>query len=75
MGHRTPSSQVLQDRLLLNREPELSQLCRALDGALRGRGQIVLTAGEAGIGKTTLAQVVRGPSEHTRRARSLGSIW
>jgi len=56
MGHRSRSSRVLQGRLLLNREHELSQLCRALDGALCGRGQVVLTAGEPGIGKTTLAQ-------------------
>ena len=70
MGHRSRSSRVLQGRLLLNREHELSQLCHALDGALRGRGQIVLTAGEAGIGKTTLAQVFAARA-NTRGARVL----
>jgi DNA-binding CsgD family transcriptional regulator len=70
MGHRSRSSQVPEGRLLLNRDHELSQLCRALDGALRGRGQIVLTAGEAGIGKTTLAQVFAARA-NTRGARVL----
>src|SRR4029434_11094735 len=31
-------------------------LCRALDAAVCGRGQVVLIAGEPGIGKTTLAR-------------------
>ena len=70
MGYRSRSARVPQGRLLLNREHELSQLCRVLDGALRGRGQIVLTAGEAGIGKTTLAQVFAARA-NTRGARVL----
>ena len=70
MGHRSRSRRAPPRRLLLNREHELSQLCRALDGALRGRGQIVLTAGEAGIGKTTLAQVIAARA-NTRGARVL----
>lgn len=53
MRDRTP--RVPRHRALLHRERELSQLRRALDEALRGRGQVVLTAGEAGIGKTALA--------------------
>src|SRR5262245_5044870 len=56
MGHGSRASRDLQGRLLLNRERELSQLDGALDGALRGRGQVVLTSGEPGIGKTTLVQ-------------------
>src|SRR5262245_27987444 len=43
------------DRLLLNREGELEKLGVALDDAFSGCGQIVLIAGEPGIGKTTLA--------------------
>jgi DNA-binding CsgD family transcriptional regulator len=70
MRHRSRLPRVLQDRLLLNREHELSQLCRALDGALCGRGQVVLIAGEAGIGKTTLAQVFAARAG-TRGARVL----
>lgn len=70
MGHRTRSSRAPQRHPLMNREHELSQLRRALEGALRGRGQIVLTAGEAGIGKTTLAQAVAARA-NTRGARVL----
>ena len=71
MGHRSRSSLVVQDRLLLNREHQLSQLCRALDGALRGRGQIVLIAGEAGMGKTTLAQAFAARAN----ARGARVVW
>ena len=57
-------------RLLLNRERELAQLKAALDGALSGRGQIVLIAGEPGIGKTTLAHAFAVKAS-TRSARVL----
>jgi len=40
---------------LVGRERELAQIVAALDGAAAGRGQLVLLAGEPGIGKTSLA--------------------
>jgi predicted ATPase len=46
-GERTP---------FIGREQELAHLRRLLDGALVGRGELVLIAGEPGIGKTRLAQ-------------------
>ncbi|MCH7843579.1 MAG: AAA family ATPase [Chloroflexi bacterium] len=39
----------------IGRQPELSVLTTALDDAIAGRGQVVLLAGEPGIGKTRLS--------------------
>ena len=42
--------------VFISRRLELSVLCLALEEAQRCHGQIVLVGGEAGIGKTRLAQ-------------------
>ena len=57
--------------VLIGREPELSTLEDALLAANRGDGQIVLLAGEAGVGKTRLA------TELQRRALKIGMtvVW
>src|SRR5215467_2408707 len=39
----------------VGRERELAQIGAALDGAAAGRGQLVMLAGEPGIGKTSVA--------------------
>src|SRR5581483_11917368 len=44
---------------LLEREGELALLEEAVRGAAAGRGSLVLVAGEAGIGKTTLVRGLR----------------
>jgi DNA-binding CsgD family transcriptional regulator/tetratricopeptide (TPR) repeat protein len=44
---------------ILERESELSALLAAVDAAEAGRGALVLVAGEAGIGKTTLVHLLR----------------
>ena len=41
---------------LLEREPLLGELARLLTEARRGRGRVALLVGEAGIGKTSLAE-------------------
>jgi DNA-binding CsgD family transcriptional regulator len=43
---------------LIGRDREQSTLRAALDAALTGRGSLVLIGGEAGIGKTTLAEAL-----------------
>lgn len=43
---------------VIGREAELSQLERTVDDAVAGRGTLVLIAGEAGIGKTRLADEI-----------------
>ena len=50
--------------MLVEREPSLKKLQEVVDRQGRGQGQIVLLAGEAGIGKTTLLH------EFTRRLGS-----
>ena len=52
--------------VLVGREAELSQLEDALLGSNRGEAQVVVLAGDAGMGKTRLA------TELQRRARRLG---
>jgi DNA-binding CsgD family transcriptional regulator/tetratricopeptide (TPR) repeat protein len=45
---------------LLERDEELGVLGAAVDDAARGKGCLVLVAGEAGIGKTSLVRSLRG---------------
>ena len=45
--------------LLLERDDELAALTEVVEGALGGRGRIVLLGGEAGIGKTSLVRALR----------------
>jgi DNA-binding CsgD family transcriptional regulator/tetratricopeptide (TPR) repeat protein len=45
---------------ILEREAELGVLARAAAAAARGAGSVVLVSGEAGIGKSSLVNAVRG---------------
>ena len=55
----------------IGRRQELAILAAALDDALAGQGQMVMLAGEPGIGKTRLAQ------ELARQAQDRGTqvLW
>jgi class 3 adenylate cyclase len=53
---------------LIGRREEMGLLLRAWDGSCRGRGQVVLIQGEAGVGKSRLV-------EGLREATSKDHIW
>ncbi len=57
-------------QIFIGRHQELDQLQAALDEALSGRGQVVMLAGEPGIGKTRIAQELAGVADR-RGARVL----
>ena len=59
---------VPHDGRLVGRDRELAALDRGLDDAVSGRGRLFLLVGEAGIGKTRLADAV------ATRARERGAL-
>jgi predicted ATPase len=50
-------------QIFVGRQRELAALTAAMDDALGGRGQIVMLAGEPGIGKTHTAQELASYAE------------
>jgi eukaryotic-like serine/threonine-protein kinase len=70
-----PAEPAASRGVFVGRRAELGELVTALDGAIAGRGRLVLLAGEPGIGKSRLAEAL---SAHalTRGARVLvGRCW
>ena len=55
---------------LVGRQAELTELEAALDRARLGSGSLVLLAGEAGVGKTRLAESLAGGPTPSRAARA-----
>ncbi len=56
----------------IGHQTELAVLNAALDDAVAGRGRMVMLAGEAGIGKTRLAQEIASLSEQRGALASSG---
>jgi DNA-binding SARP family transcriptional activator len=59
----------------VGRERELAELSGALDDALAGRGQVVLVAGEPGIGKSRLADELMRRAESRAALTLAGRCW
>ena len=59
----------------VGRAGELAALDTALDGALGGRGRLVLVSGEAGIGKTYLVEQVTAHATDRDMAVLWATCW
>ena len=66
VGNHQPEAGVF-----VGRETELTLLRSAVEDVLAGRGQVILLAGEAGIGKTRTAQELAGHA----RSRDMQVLW
>jgi class 3 adenylate cyclase/tetratricopeptide (TPR) repeat protein len=60
---------------LVGRSAALAELAAALEQAMRGQGRMLLLAGEAGIGKTRLAQEVARGAEQRGLLVLWGRCW
>lgn len=60
---------------LHGREEPLRALRAGLDGALVGRGQLVVVSGEAGIGKSAIAAAIAREAEARGAAVTWGRAW
>ena len=58
-------------QVMVGRDRELARVTGLLDDALAGRGRLVLCTGEAGIGKTRLAEELAA----TASARGVPVAW
>jgi DNA-binding SARP family transcriptional activator len=62
-------------RAFVGRARELTQLGAALDGALAGRGRLVLLAGEPGIGKSRVADALMEQARARGATTLVGRCW
>ena len=59
---------------LVGREPELAALAELVEDAGAGRGRVALITGEAGIGKTSLAEAVDAMARALRLRHCVGPL-
>jgi len=72
----TPTQPRTEDqRLFVGREPELEELLGGLDGALAGRGDLCLIAGEPGIGKSRLTEELVSRASERGAEVLVGRCW
>jgi tetratricopeptide (TPR) repeat protein/archaellum biogenesis ATPase FlaH len=55
-SRKAPAENPLYRKVFVGREPELKQLQAAFDGAISGKGSLMMVMGEPGIGKTALCE-------------------
>ena len=71
LDHRRRQRPIRHPTALVGRERELSELGAVLDTAVTGASEMVLIAGEPGIGKTRLAQELAALGER----RGIFTVW
>src|SRR5258706_9376663 len=69
------ASPVATGRVFVGREPELAELRTALAAAAGGHGRLLLLVGEAGIGKTRLAETLAAGAGAHGMEVAWGRCW
>jgi serine/threonine protein kinase len=74
-GKRISTPDLRRSLPLIDRENELQSLKNFLDASSRGEGAVVFLTGEAGIGKTRLAEEIRTYATLRGSGPCRGSVW
>jgi DNA-binding SARP family transcriptional activator len=73
--HGREHAHAASTRMFVGRDRELAELVAGLDGALAGRGRLVLLAGEPGIGKSRLADALMEEARSRGAETLVGRSW
>lgn len=69
------AAQLTESSALFGRAHEMARLLNALDAAFAGQGRLVIIGGEAGIGKTRLADSIAGEARQGGARVLWGRCW